>query len=63
MQLKFLAGPTGKYQSAYSPYTLNELKLARTQEVFAQHEKIYDAFFLSCIGYIERENHLTLLSL
>ncbi len=28
MQLKFLACPTGKYHSAYSPYVLNELNLA-----------------------------------
>ncbi len=31
MQLKFFAGSTGKYYSAYSPYALNELNLALAQ--------------------------------
>jgi hypothetical protein len=39
MQLKFLACPTGKYHSAYSPSALNELNLAIIQEILAQHEK------------------------
>jgi hypothetical protein len=42
MQLKFLACPTGKYHSAYSPYALYVLKLALTQEIFAQNEKIFN---------------------
>jgi hypothetical protein len=30
---------TEKFHSAYSPYALNELNLALTQKILAQHEK------------------------
>jgi hypothetical protein len=46
MQLQFLACLTEKFHSAYSPYALNELNLALTQQILEQHEKInprYDA--------------------
>ncbi len=39
MQLKFLAALAEKFYSAYSPYALNELNLALTQYILAQHEK------------------------
>jgi hypothetical protein len=42
--IKILACPTGKYHSAYSPYALNELNLALTQEILTQHEKIVRSF-------------------
>jgi hypothetical protein len=43
-QLKFLACSTGKYHSAYSPYALNELNLARTQEILTQYEQNLRSF-------------------
>ncbi len=33
MQLKLFVCPTGKYHSAYSPYALNEIYLALTQQI------------------------------
>jgi hypothetical protein len=38
--MKFFACLTEKFLCAYSPYALNELNLALTQEILAQHEKI-----------------------
>jgi hypothetical protein len=47
--INFLACPTGKYHSAYSPYTLNDLNLALT--VFSKNwhnmKKKLRSFFLS----------------
>jgi hypothetical protein len=39
MHLKFLSCLTEKFQSAYSPYALNELNLALTHKILAQHEE------------------------
>jgi hypothetical protein len=39
MQLKFLACITEIFHCAYSPYALNELNHALTQQILAQHEK------------------------
>jgi hypothetical protein len=52
MQLKFFACSTGKNHSAYSPYALNELNLAITQYISAQHEKNL-RFFLSILDRMQ----------
>jgi hypothetical protein len=52
MQLTFLACPTGKYHSAYSPYAINELNLALTQEILAQHERNL-RYFLSILDRMQ----------
>jgi hypothetical protein len=44
MQVTVLACLTEKFHFAYSPYALNELNLALTQEILAQHEKILRSF-------------------
>jgi hypothetical protein len=44
MQLKFLACPAGIYHSACSPYAPNELNLALTRYILAQHEKNLRSF-------------------
>jgi hypothetical protein len=38
--IKMFAYLTEKFHSAYSPYALNEVNLALTQYILAQHEKI-----------------------
>jgi hypothetical protein len=37
--IKLFSGPTGKYHSAYSPYALNELNHALTQEILVYNMK------------------------
>jgi hypothetical protein len=50
--IKIFAYPTGKYHSAYSPYALNELNLALSQLLLAQHEKLFK-FFLSILDRMQ----------
>jgi hypothetical protein len=44
--IKILACLTEKLDCTYSPYTLNELILALTSKILAQHGKNADPFFL-----------------
>ncbi len=59
--IKIFAYPTGKYHSAYSPYALNELNLALSQLLLAQHEKLFK-FFLSILDrmqWAKKPSHAT----
>ncbi len=44
MQLKVLACLREKFHCSYSPYALNELNIALTQKILAQHEKNLRSF-------------------
>jgi len=63
MQLKFIACLSEKFHCAFSPNALNELNLALTQLILAQHETNLRSFFyiIDRMQLAKKPSHATVL--